>query len=146
MKIYKKEVNIKLPAYKRLYYNDFPKEAQTIVEQLSYTVNNAFEGIFSALNNNINLRDNLAVSVRDVTVNVDASGKPTSTLTFGIDNNNPIDGVLVIRALNQSNNSVFPTGGIFVSYTQNGNKVIINNITGIPVNNTFLVRIIAFLT
>lgn len=136
----------KLPAYKRLYYNDFPKEAQTIIEQLSYTINNAFEGIFNALNNNINLRDNLAVSVRDITVNVDANGNPLSVLTFGIDNNNPIDGVLVIRALNQSNKGVFPTSGIFITYTQTGNKVTISNITGIPTNNTFLVRIIAFLT
>lgn len=136
----------KLPAYKRLYYNDFPKEAQEIIEQLSYTVNNAFEGIFSALNKNINIRDNLSVSIRDLTVNVDANGVPLSTLTFGVDNNNPLDGVLVIRALNQTNNNVFPTGGIFITYTQTGTKVTVNNITGIPPNNTFLVRVIAFLT
>ncbi len=136
----------KLPSYKRLYYNDFPEEAQETIEQLSYTVNNAFEGIFSALNKNINIRDNLAVSVRDITVNVDANGIPLSTLTFGVDNNNPIDGVLVIRALNQTNNNVFPTGGIFISYTQNGTKITVNSITGLPINNTFLVRVIAFLT
>ncbi len=136
----------KLPAYKRLYYNDFPKEAQETIEQLSYTVNNAFEGIFGALNKNINIRDNLAVSIRDVTVNVDDKGVPLSTLTFGVDNTNPIDGVLVIRALNQTDKNVFPTGGIFVTYSQTGTKVTINNITGIPANNTFLVRIIAFLT
>lgn len=135
-----------LPAYKRIYYNDFPKEAQATVEQLSYTINNAFEGIFSALGNNINLSDNLAVSVRDLTVNVDATGKPLSTLTFGIDNNNPISGLIVIRAANQNNINIFVTSAPFISYTQNGNKITVNNITGIPVNNTFLVRVIAFLT
>lgn len=136
----------KLPAYKRIYYNDFAKEAQETIEQLSYTVNNAFEGIFNSLNKNINIRDNLAVSVRDVTVNVDANGVPLSTLTFGVDNNNPIDGILVIRALNQTNNNVFPTGGIFITYSQTGTKITINNITGLLPNNTFLVRVIAFLT
>lgn len=129
-----------------MYYNDFPKEAQEIIEQLSYTINNAFEGIFNALNNNINLRDNLAVSVRDLQVSVDANGTPSSTISFGVANNNPIDGTIVLRALNQTNNAVYPTGGIFLSYTQSGTKVIVNNITGLPPDNTFSLRIVAFLT
>jgi hypothetical protein len=135
-----------LPAYKRIYYTDFPKDSQPAMEQLSYTVNNAFEGIFSALNNGLNLSDNLAVSVKDITVNVDANGNPLSTLSFSIANTNTISGVQVIRALNQTNNSVFPTTAPWITYTQNGNKIIINNITGIPVGNTFLVRVIAYLT
>src|SRR5271165_5097735 len=114
---------MKLPAYKRLFYNDFPQEAQKIIEQLSYTINNGFEGLFNVINNNISLRDNLFVSVRDITVNVDATGKPTSTAVFSVDNNNPIDGTQVIKATNQTNSQTYPTSGIFLSYSQNGNKV-----------------------
>lgn len=136
----------KLPAYKRVYYTDFPKDSQPAMEQLSYTINNAFEGIFGALNNGLNLADNLSVSVRDLTVNVDATGNPLSTLSFGIDNANPITGVIVIRAANQTNTAGFVTGAPFISYTQNGNKVTVNNITGIPSGNTFSVRVVAFLT
>src|ERR1035437_4933532 len=80
----------KLPAYKRVYYTDFPKDSQPAMEQLSYTINNAFEGIFGALNNGLNLADNLSVSVRDLTVNVDATGNPLSTLSFGIENANKV--------------------------------------------------------
>lgn len=136
----------KLPGYKRIYSTDFPKDSQPAMEQLSYTVNNAFEGIFSALANNLNLSDNLAVSVRDLTVSVDANGNPLSTLSFGIDNNNPISGVIVIKASNQTNTSTYVTGAPFISYSQTGSKIIVNNITGIPTGNTFSVRVVAFLT
>lgn len=135
-----------LPTYKRIYYTDFPKDSQAAMEQLSYTVNNAFEGIFSALNNNLNLSDNLAVSVKDLTVNVDANGNPTSALTFVISNTNPVSGVIVIKASNQTNTSTYVTGAPFISYTQTGNKITVNNITGIPTGNTFAVRVVAFLT
>ena len=137
---------MKLPAYKRIYYTDFPQEDQEIIEQLSYTINNGFEGVYNALNNGLSLEDNLDVSVKDVLITVDATGIPTSPTSYTVTNSNPIDGTQVIRALNQTNSTVFPTGGIFISYTQSGNKVTINNITGLPANNQFSVRIISYLT
>ena len=41
--------------------------------------------------------------------------------------------------------TVFPTGGIFISYTQNAQLITITNITGLPANNSFLLTVVAWL-
>lgn len=137
---------MKIPSFKRLVYTDFPQQYQQLVEQLSYTVNNSIESITQALTNNISLRDNLLTSVKDVTLQVDANGIPLSTASFAIGNTNTIDGLQVIRAINNTNSTVFPSAGIFVSYAQSGSKITILNVTGLPANNLFSLRIVAWLT
>lgn len=103
-------------------------------------------GILTSLNNNLTLEDNFLATVNTITVSVDSTGTPTSTSAFSVKNNNPIDGLIVLSALNQTSSIVYPTGGIFISFTQSGSKVTITNITGLPTNNTFNIKIVAFLT
>lgn len=137
----------KISPFKRIYYTDYPQQFQDLVSQLADTLNTSLSSITTAFTNGVGLRDNLAVTVKDVTVMVDSTGTPTSTTAFTISNTNAIDGIQVISAaaLNQ-NTPVFPTGGIFVSFTQSQNKVTIINTTGIPANIPFTLRIIAYLT
>ncbi len=85
-------------------------------------------------------------TVRDVNITVDATGKPLSTTSFAVSNSNPIDGTIVLRAINPKDNTSFPTAGVLISYTQNANTVTITNITGLPANIQFSVRIWAVLT
>lgn len=129
---------MKLPNFKRLFYTDFPKDYQSLIEQLSYTVNNAFDGIFSALNNNISLRDNILSVVKDLTLTVNANGIPLSTAAFSIGTNTkPIDGLIIIKATSINNNTIVPTSGVFATYSQNGSTVTLTNITGLPANSLF---------
>ena len=137
---------MRIPNLKRLYYTDFEQQYQKLVEQMSYTINTTFETIIQALNNNISIRDNLLASVKDITLSVDSTGKPTSPAAFSISNTNPIDGTLVIRAVPSSNTVVYPTGAPFITYSQNASTVTIVNITGLPANIPFTIRIVAFLT
>jgi hypothetical protein len=137
---------MKLPSYNRLFFTDFPTQFKSLVEQLSNTINNSFDSIFSALGNNISLRDNLLCSVKDVNVRVNTNGIPTSTTSFSISNSNTIDGLIIIKAVNSTNSSIYPLAGIFISYTQKGNIITITNVTGLPINNTFNLRIVTFLT
>lgn len=137
---------MKLPNLRRLFYTDFEPQYQKLIDQLSYTINTGFESLNNMSNNNVSIRDNLLASVRDVTVVVSANGTPTSTTSFTVDNANPIDGLAVIKVTNSTNSTVFPTGAVQITYTQNGNKVIINNITGLVVGNQFVVRVLAYLT
>lgn len=136
----------KIPGFKRLTYTDFPKQFQPVIEQLSYTINTTFDNILATLNNGVTLRDNLFVTVKDVNVTVDTFGIPTTTTAFAISNTNPIDGLLVTRAVSQKSANIFPTGGVFVSYSQLSSKVTITNVTGLPANAPFSLRIVAFLT
>jgi hypothetical protein len=136
---------MKLPSFIRLSYSDFPSQFQTLVDQLSYTINNGFDGLYQALSNGLTLRDNLAATIKDVTISVDATGKPQSTAAFTVANTTTIEGTQVIRAINGSNNNLYPTGGIFISYTQTGNKISIDNVAGLPASTSFTLRVVAYL-
>lgn len=135
---------MKLANFKRIFYTDFPQQYQQVIEQLSYTINNGFQSLYAALNNNISIRDNFFASVRDVTLTVDATGNVISGGSFSVDNSNPIEGTTVLKAINNGSNA-FPTSGIFLTYSQSGQKVTITNATGIPASISFTIRVIAYL-
>lgn len=135
-----------LPLFKRLYYTDFPSQFQSLVEQMSYSINSPFDSVFQALKNNLKFEDNFLATVKDVSVTVNASGTPTSTTSFSISNNNPISGTLIVKASNTTNTSIYPTSGIIISYTQNSSTITITNVAGLPANNAFTLRIVALQT
>jgi len=117
------------------------------VDQLSYTINNSFESLFDVMANNISIRDNLLATVTDINITVDATGKPTPAAAVKISNSNPIDGITVIRAVPTTTSSpAVPTAGVWVSYSQNGSKVTLSNIAGLPANVPFTIRLIVYLT
>lgn len=137
---------MKLPNFKRLVYNDFPKDFQSLIEQLSYSVNNPIETITSAFSNNISIRDNLLCNVKDIDITVDSTGTPSSTAAMVITNSNPIEGMQVIRAISPTSANIMPNGGIIISYTQNGSRIVLNRVTGLPANQLFSLRIIVWLS
>lgn len=135
-----------LPSFKRLYKTDFEQQYQSLVDQLSYTINNGFESLYNLANKNISIKDNLLASIRDVNVTVDANGIPVGGASFAIDNSNTIVGLEVLKNTNTTSPTVFPTSGITINYTQSGTKIGIDHVTGLPANNAFVLRIIAYLS
>ena len=132
-----------IPTLKRLFTTDFPAKYQELVEQLSYIVNTNEDVLFQALNNNLTLKDNLYSQVVTLTVTVDSTGKPISTTSFTSSLQTAILGTLVLNAVSVGS-TVYPTSGIFCSFTQNGSSVIINNITGLPANTQFTLTLATF--
>lgn len=108
------------------------------------SLNNGIEVLYDALNRNITLRENIKATVRDVNVSVDSTGKPLQTTAFTLDTPGNVDLVMVGLAQNQTNTSNFPTSGVFLSWTQSTNSVILNNITGLQPNQQYLLRVVAF--
>jgi chloramphenicol O-acetyltransferase len=115
-----------------------------LVEKLSLTVNNGFEVVYNAMARNVSLADNIACTIKVLNVRVDSSGTPTSSLSFKIDTVGQIKGIEVIRAENQTNSNVYVTSHPFISYTQDNTTITVNNITGLPANNTFNLTVIAW--
>lgn len=132
---------MKIPSIPKIVKTDFAKEVQDAIEQLSYTVNPIIDNLAALANNNISISDNLASVVKSVIVTVDATGTPTSTTGFNLGKNSVIIGLQVKRAINNTNAIVYPTGAPWVSYTQSGAQVIINNVQGLPANNQFTLTI-----
>lgn len=134
-----------LPSFKRIYKEDFKKEDQELIERLSGNLNIAIETLFQLANHRISLPDNAAAVVKDVQVKVDSSGNPTSGVGIALGDTIKIAiGTQVILALNQTNSTVYPTAQPFITFTQNGSNVIINNVAGLPADNTFLLRVVVW--
>lgn len=137
---------MKLQSFKRLDKSDYPEKYQDLIDTLSQSLNIAIEDIYNALSNQISITDNIYCNVKDIQVKVDASGNPTTTTTFAIDSSiNALKGLSVIKVDNITSTTVYPTGGITITYTlNNAQQVQIKNITGLPANNTFQLRIVAW--
>lgn len=133
-----------LPTFKRIISSDFPKEFQKLVDQLSLSLNNGITVLYTALANNLTIRQNLSATVSDVLVTVDANGKPTQTTAFKLNSTAKVDMVMVGLALNQVNSTVYPSGGVFVSGVQADNIYTINNVTGLQPNTQYSLRIVAY--
>lgn len=133
----------KLQSYKRIISSDYPEEQQKMAEMIGESVNSAVDDILYTLNNKVTLKDNVACTVRDVELTVDAGGG-TGNARFSITDRTQVIGILVIQALNLTNSSIYPTGAPFISFTQLDNSILINNITGLLPGYRWRVRIVAF--
>jgi hypothetical protein len=135
---------MRLPSFKRLILESFEQQYQKLVEALSLSLNYGIELLYQALDKNITLRDNIKCTVKDITVNVNASGKPKISTTFNLDTNGKVDGIIVISALNQSNSALYPSSGIFISGLQSGQTFVVNNVTGLQADQNYLLRVVVF--
>lgn len=135
----------RLKSYKRIITNDFDEEDRKLVSTLGGTINDAFGDLFFTMNNRVDLATNIACTVRDVEVIVDASGRPINRTVFTVQNPTlPIIGITVILAINLINSNIYPTSQPFVSFVQVDGGVLINNITGLQANQRYLVRLVAW--
>ena len=138
---------MKLPAYKRIYTNDYSEQNKQLVDQLSFPINNGIESLYQLTNNSINLRDNAAATVTDnLVVTVDANGIPTSSVTYPLKLTTAVDGIQVISAVsNQASGApVYPTSGVFVTGTTNQGKMVVNHVAGLPANISFTLRLVTY--
>ena len=134
---------MKLGSYKRIISSDFKSEDQPFVEQLGGNVNDGMEQLFFALSGRLTFEDNFLSTVKEIEVTVGATGNPLNRTDLLLSNNNVVKGILVISAVNKTSSSTFPTGTPFVSFTQSGTSMTINNITNLQANNRYLIRLIA---
>lgn len=128
---------------RRLIKEDFPQQYKDLVGKIGYVINPAMEQLSLVLKNNITWTDNMAAQVINIAVTVDSTGTPTGQISFASNLNSPINHIMVTRAVNATNSTSYVTGAPFVSFLQDGNSVIIQNITGLPPNATFNLTMIA---
>lgn len=132
---------MKLPSFRRLFEQDYPPDYQELVRQLSVSINYGFEPLYELLNGKFSFTDNSASIIRTFNVQVDASGKPTTKTVIQKTSTDRFEGFVVIQAQNITNSSVYPTGGVFISYTETTSTVVIDNITGLPPGNIFTIKV-----
>jgi hypothetical protein len=134
---------MKLGNFKRIISNDYPETNRDLVEQLGKSLNDGIEQLYFANNNKLTFSDNFAATVKEVEITVGANGNPINRTSILLNNTNVVIGNIVISAVNKSNATLYPTSSPFISFTQDGKTLYIDNITGLQANNRYLVKIIA---
>lgn len=134
---------MKIKSYSRIISTDYEEDQQPLVEKLGGQVNEGFDPLYTALSNRLTFEDNFLCTVREVEVTLAASGVPLQRTSFALTNTLPVKGLQVFSVINKTSASVFPTGAPFISYSQNGNLLYIDHITGLAPNNRYLIRILA---
>lgn len=139
---------MKLKSWRRLISQDYDKEDQKLIEQISSPINNAMNELYFTLNGRTSLTDNMHCTVKDLDITVDSRGIPKngSSSSFNLDKPGSVLGITVLAAFPQQNTNSYATSQPFVSFVQNGSSIIINNITGLPENQRFIVRLVAWLS
>lgn len=131
----------KLPSYRRLYEQDYPEEYQSLIAQLAVSMNYGFESLYELLNGKLTLTDNTSSIITTVNIEVNSTGKPKTKTTVRKTTPDKFQGLSVIRAVNLTNSSIFPTSSPFLSYTETTDSIVIDNITGLPADNLFQLTI-----
>jgi len=136
---------MRLPGLKRLEKQNFKDEDQDLIETLAFTINNDLDPLYEALNRKLSLKDNLFCTVKDVIIIVDANGIPKNSASFQLDNvNMRVLGCNVLKVINQTISTSYPTSSPFISFGQNSNIVNINHITGLQSDQQYLITVVAY--
>ena len=130
-----------LPSAKRLNTKDFPPEEQKLVEQLAQILNDNIQSVYDALNKKLTFDDNFLGGIKDVEVTVDASGTPFNQTTIVTDIPKP-RGIIVVKADNLTNSTLYPPGSPFVSFNIIQNGIQITNVTGLSPGYRYNLRLL----
>jgi len=135
---------MQIPSFKRILNTDYAAQFQQLINTLGFTLNNAISNINDALDNEISLQDNILCTVKTFNIQVDATGKPTTTTTFPLSFTGTCLGVSLINLINTTNTGTYPTGGVTISFSQTQNGIQLNNLTGLLPNNTYSITVVAW--
>ena len=132
----------KLPSYRRILQQDYPQQYQDLIGQLAVTLNYGFDTLYQLLNGKLTFADNMDSTIKTVSLQVDSTGKPTTAVSIAKSSTNTITGLIVAKVVNTTNSTAFPTGGVFISYTETTSAITINNVTGLQPNNSYDITVV----
>lgn len=123
---------------KRINEGDYDSKDRPLIRKLAGTLNNFMEEIIREFNGNIDF-ENLVAQKKTFKMRVDSNGVPTGNNLISVEKSNP-GGIHVIRALDKTNPSSYPTQAPFINYKINnnqGNVLKILKITGLVANHDY---------
>ena len=132
---------MKIPSFKRLNKNDYPEEFQDLVDQLSFVINDGFSALYDALDGKLSTDNSLEI-IKDAQFQVSEDGIPQSRINCSLAGSkiHKVIGCSVIHIVNINNPILYPDAGVTVSWTQEGDSVVINHLTGLEANSPWLIR------
>lgn len=133
---------MKISSQKRIYEQDYGTQYQELMQKLGILINGNFEVLFDAVDGKLGFKDNVASTITTFTVSVDASGTPRTAVSFALDSTQTqVQGLTVINCVGSKANP-YPNAVPFISFTQNENKVIVNNIKGLVADVQYSIKVL----
>lgn len=132
---------MKLTGYKRIIKEGVPKEYHVLIDAIAPSINDFADQVINAFNKNITVEDNLNMEIKTLEVVVDGGGIPTMSTAFKSNLADRVRGIVVIRAENLTNSTVYPTAAPFITYSENNSVITINHIAGLPASDKFKLRL-----
>lgn len=132
----------KIDNVKRINTDDFPEESKEVVDMIAEYYNYFAEQVTEAINGQLN-EENFTSELIEIEVTVDESGVPIGNNRFSATGS--MRGSVILRALNQTNSTTYPTGTPFMTFEEISSKLYqIKHIAGLPASNKFklLIRLI----
>jgi len=126
----------RLPDHKRITVEEFPPKDQNLVRKLAYPINSFIEQTRNLFNKNIDFL-NLNQEIVTLSVSVDANGLPIVDTKFKSNLRKKVQGVICIRAFNINTPTTFVVATPFISFTQDGNIVLVASVTGLQANTQY---------
>jgi hypothetical protein len=134
---------MKLPSYRRIFKTDYAEDYQELVEKLAVSINNGFDSLYDALNKKLTFGENISSTIAEITVTVEPSGAPIKKGTqFKLDGSqNNIQGLIVINCYEEKTGAS-PPGAPFISFIKNENNILINKISGLTPNVSYIIKVL----
>lgn len=134
---------MKIQNFKRIIRENFDQEYGELVDGLGLSLNGFAESLVTALSGYLN-DDNINQSTTTLDVTVDATGKPRSITDLKANVKGKVTGTQVIRVENLTSSTSYPEGCPFLSFTDNGGLLRINNVTGLTAGNKYRLTVRVF--
>lgn len=131
----------KLSGFKRLNKEDVAEEDRSLIDAIGFSVNNFAQEVLNAFNKRLTIKDNLAQDIVYITLTVGANGVPKAETKFKNILNSQVIGIKVIRAENLTSAGSYINSAPFVTFSQNGNIITINHISGLIAENKYRLTI-----
>jgi hypothetical protein len=135
---------MKIQTFRRLIQEDVEEQFRPLVAKIGEVINTFAEDVINGLNKNITIEDNLNQFMKDIVVQVNSSGTPTVGGSFQNTLSSSLRGITVIKATHYTSSNTYVTTHPFLSFTENNKVVTIQNITGLPADNKFTLKLLCY--
>lgn len=134
---------MKLTNTRQIRAEDFEDDYSQLTSQLGTILNSFMQEVVELSDGRIDF-ENKVETIRTFDITVGENGVPTQSFKLNVDKGN-IRGIQVIRAINLTNTTSYPTSSPFITWNPIGGTLVeVKHITGLLPNNKYKLTIITY--
>lgn len=134
---------MKLNNTRQIRAEDFDDEYTNLTAQLGSILNSFMQEVVELSDGRIDF-ENKVETIRTFEITVGDNGVPTNTFKLNVEKDN-IRGIEVVRAINLTNSTSYPTSAPFLTWNPIGGTLVeIKHVTGLLPNNKYRLTIVTY--